>query len=101
MDAWRTRLKFDPLPPLLAADNPALRWFARRDLAGEDPGPVQDLWQLPGARRILKKQLADSSWPRSGEQKHPAVNYGLIETWRNFRFLVEQYGFTSEHPQRL
>jgi len=96
---WQKKLRIDPLPPLLAADNPALRWFARRDLPGEDPGPVQDLWQLPGARRILKKQLADGCWPRSGEQKHPAIHYGLINTWRNFRFLVEQYGFTREQPQ--
>jgi hypothetical protein len=57
------------------------------------------LWQLPEARKILKKQLSDGSWPRPGEQKHPAVNYRLIETWRQFRFLVEQYGFTREHPE--
>ena len=57
------------------------------------------LWQLPEAQRILRKQLADGSWPRSGEKKHPAINYHLIETWRHFRFLVEQYGFTREHPQ--
>jgi hypothetical protein len=44
-------------------------------------------------------QLTDGSWPRHVEAKHPAVNYGLIETWRNFRFLVQQYGFTKEHPQ--
>jgi hypothetical protein len=40
-----------------------------------------------------------SNWPRPGETKHPAINYGLIETWRHFLFLVDQYGFTREHPQ--
>jgi len=96
---WRKQLRFDPLPPLLSSGNEALLYFVRRDLLGEDVGSVQRLWQLPGAQKILKKQLADGSWPRAGEQKHPAINYPLIETWRQFRFLVEQYGFTREYPQ--
>jgi len=96
---WRKQLGFDPLPPLLSSGNEALLYFVRRDLLGEDVGSVQRLWQLPGAQKILKKQLADGSWPRAGEKKHPAINYALIETWRQFRFLVEQYGFTREHPQ--
>lgn len=96
---WRKRLKFDPLPPLLSSGDEALTYFVRRDLLGEDPGPLDGLWTLPGAQRLLKKQLPDGSWPRSGEKKHVAINYGLIETWRQFRFLVYQYGFTREHPQ--
>jgi len=40
------------------------------------------------------------SWPRPvGKRKHPAINYQLIETWRQFRFLVEVYGFTKDDPQ--
>ena len=93
------QLKYDPIAPLLSSENEALRYFARRDLLGERVGPVSRLWQLPEAQRILRKQLADGSWPRPGGAKHPAINYGLIETWRHFRFLVEQYGFTREHPQ--
>jgi hypothetical protein len=98
LNTWHARLKFDPLPPLVSGGDEALVYFARRDLLGENPGPVERLWQLPGALKILKKQLPDGSWPRSGELKHPAINYGLIETWRHFRFLVEQYGFTCQHP---
>jgi hypothetical protein len=98
MTDWRQRLKFDPLPPLLAAGDEALRYFTRRDLLGEEPGPIRRLWQLPGALKLLKKQLPDGSWPRPAGAKHPAINYHLIETWRQFRFLVEQYGFTREHP---
>jgi len=60
---------------------------------------VDQLWQLAEAQKILRKQLPDGSWSRSGEQKHPAINYHLIETWRWFRHLVEQYGFTRENPQ--
>jgi len=99
MDNWRKRLKHDPLPPLLSSGSEALRYFAKRDLLGEQVGPVSQLWQLPEAQRILRKQLIDGSWPRSGVEKHHAVNYHLVETWRHFRFLVEQYGFTREHPQ--
>jgi hypothetical protein len=76
----------------------AVTYFVHRDLLGEDPGPVEQLWELPGAQKILKKQQANGSWPRPGEHKHPAINYGLIETWRWFRVLVEQYGFTRQHP---
>lgn len=99
MTNWRKQLKFDPLPPLLSSENQALLYFVRRDLCGDNVGSVHRLWQLPEAMKILKKQLSDGSWSRSGEKKHPAVNYRLIETWRQFRFLVEQYGFTREHPQ--
>ncbi len=99
MDNWRKPLHVDPLPPLLASGKEALLYFVRRDLLGEEVGPPHRIWKLSDAQRILKKQLADGSWPRSGEGKHPAINYHLIETWRNFRYLVEQYGFTREHPQ--
>jgi len=99
MSHWLSQLKQDPIAPLLSSRNEALRYFARRDLLGERVGPVDRLWQLPEARKILRKQLADGSWPRPGGAKHPAINYGLIETWRHFRFLVKQYGFTQEHPQ--
>jgi hypothetical protein len=65
---------------------------------GEPAGPVQRLWELPEAQKMLRKQQANGSWPRPGKDKHPAINHPLIETWRQFRFLVEQYGFTRESP---
>jgi len=99
MNDWHTSLKYDPLPALLSSGNEAIQYLTRRDLAEEPVDPIQCLWQLPQAQRILKKQQPDGSWPRPGEQKHAAINYGLIETWRQFRFLVEQYEFTRENPQ--
>jgi hypothetical protein len=99
MKTWQSSLSYDPLSPLLSSGNEALIYFARRDLLNEEVGPIERLWQLPEAQKILKKQLPDGSWPRSGEHKHPAINYHLIETWRWFRYLVEQYGFTRENPQ--
>ncbi len=92
-------LNHDPIPPLLASGDEALIYFTRRDLLGEDTGPVERLWQLPGALKILKKQLPNGSWPRPGENKHPSINQALIETWRQFRFLIERYGMTRAHPQ--
>jgi len=96
---WRAQLHHDPLPALLACGYPAVGYFAMRDLLEEPTGPIKQLWDLPGPCRILRKQQADGSWPRSGEAKHPAINYGLIETWRFFRILVDKYGFTRRHPQ--
>jgi hypothetical protein len=96
---WQSQLRFDPLPPLCSSGDEAMLYFVRRDLLEENVGPIQRLWLLPQAQKILKKQLADGSWPRSGAKKHSAINYALIETWRQFRFLVEQYSFTRQHPQ--
>ncbi len=98
MQNWQTQLKYDPIPSLLGSGDEALIYFVRRDLLGENPGPVEHLWALPGALRILKKQFPDGSWPRRGETNHPAINYGLIETWRWLRVLVAQYGVTRQHP---
>ena len=99
VDNWSKKLEFDPLSPLLSSGNEAIEYFVHRDLLGDQVDSVQRIWHLPAAQRILKKQLENGAWPRSGEIKHPAINYQLIETWRYFRFLVEQYGFTRQHPQ--
>ena len=99
MDDWLKKLNFDPLTPLLESGNKAIQYYARGDLLEEQVDAIHTMWQLPGAQRILKKQLTDGSWPRAGEKKHSAINYSLIETWRQLRYLVEQYGFTREHPQ--
>jgi hypothetical protein len=83
----------------MGSDDEALRYFARRDLLDEKVGPAHSLWELPQVLRILRKQQGDGSWPRSGKPKHAAINYRLIETWRYFRILVDQYGMTKGHPQ--
>ncbi len=98
MATWREGPRFDPLPPLLSAGSQAVRYFARRDLLGERTGPVSQLWELPEAQKIAGRQQADGSWVRRGKQKAPAINHSLIETWKQFRFLVQMYGFTRESP---
>jgi hypothetical protein len=99
MHSWQSQFNFDPIPPLLSSGNEALLYFVQRDLLNVFVGPIDQLWMLSGAQKILKKQLPDGSWPRSGENKHPAINYQLIETWRWFRYLVEMYGLNHQHPQ--
>ena len=90
MEGWRGQLRFDPIPALLASGEEALQYFVKRDLLEEEAGPIDCLWQLPEAQKILKKQQADGAWDRPVSQKvHVAINYRLIETWKQFRFLVE------------
>ncbi|MGE5603753.1 MAG: prenyltransferase/squalene oxidase repeat-containing protein [Nitrososphaerales archaeon] len=99
MESWQRQLRFDPIPALLASSDEALQYFVRRDLLQENVGPVSRLWQLPQAQKILRKQQPDGSWDRAvSQKKHRAINYALIETWKQFRFLVEQYEFTREEP---
>jgi len=98
MENWRRELHLDPIPALLGSEDEALQYFARRDLLDEVTGPISRVWRLPGAQRILRKQQPDGSWARTASKaKHPAINYNLIETWKQFRFLVEVYGFHREH----
>ena len=98
METWRRQLKLDPVPTLLSSGGEALKYFVRRDLLGERVETIQHLWQLPEAQRILRKQQPDGSWLNRGKKKHKDINYSLIETWKQFRFLVEKYGVSRDDP---
>lgn len=99
MTNWRDQLRIDPVPALLTSKDQALRYFVNRDLLDEDPGPIETVWRLPEVHRILKHQLANGAWDRSaGQKKHQAINYQLIETWKQFRFLVDKFAMTREDP---
>jgi hypothetical protein len=98
METWRRQLKLDPVPTLLSSGDEALRCFVSRDLLGERVETIQHLWQLPEAQRIFRKQQPDGSWIYRGKKKHKDINYSLIETWKQFRFLVEKYGVSREDP---
>jgi hypothetical protein len=100
MGGWWAQLDVDPLPGLLAGGDEALIFFVRRDLLDEDPGPVDALWELPEAARILRKQRADGAWRYQGQgaKRFPYANYDLLETFRKLGALVEMFGFSREHP---
>lgn len=101
MEGWRKQLRFDPLPPLLASENQALRYFARRDLLGEKVVCVENLWDLPEVQNILKRQLDDGAWryPGGGREHLRSVeDYNQIETFRALGQLIEKYGLDNRHP---
>ncbi len=98
MEKWRSQLKYDPVPALLAAGDPAIRYFVERDLLEKSVDSITILWGLPQVKQILQKQSADGSWPVKRSVKPNDVNYHLIETWRWFRYLIQQYGMTRDHP---
>lgn len=98
---WRRALPVDPLPALLSATDEAIRYFARRDLGGEDVGPVRRLWALPEPRRLLRRQGPAGSWkyPGRGTRRiRSEEDYDQLETYRSLGILVEKYGMTRDDP---
>ena len=65
------RLRRDPLAPLLATENVALRFMARRDLLGEPLAPVDALWESPDVLRAVARQRPDGGWTYPGG--NPAI----------------------------
>ena len=100
MEIWRQKLNYDPVPSLLASNNPVITYFVRRDLLEEQVDSIQTIWQLPVIQKILKKQQPDGSWKsrNKNQSKYPLVNYTLIETWKQFRYLIEQYELNRTDP---
>jgi hypothetical protein len=96
---WRKQLNFDPLPPLDASENEALRYFVRRDLLGEEVEPIEALWQLPNVVKILKKQQEDGAWKYPGGKKdvRSQRDYNQVQTYKILMDLVEKYGLANEH----
>jgi hypothetical protein len=97
---WRKQLKFDPVPALLSSANEAIVYFTRRDLLNESAGSLEQVWELPEVRKLLRKQLPDGSWPPAGKKPevYPPYHYYLVETFRHFWTLVERYCFNKKHP---
>ena len=97
---WVKVLPINPLPALLNWTDESLIYFVNRDLLQKTVEPVETLWDMPGAVRLVKKQLGDGSWKYPGrtDGSVPGQNYFLLETYRNLGVLVEMYGFDREHP---
>jgi hypothetical protein len=96
---WRSGLKYDPVPPLLAADDAAIVFWTKRDLLDEE-GEPKSLWNLPLARKITSKQQADGSWqyPGGNQKIRSSGGYDQLETFRNVGYLVEIFGFDITSP---
>lgn len=98
---WLKSLRSNPLPPLLAAGNPSLEYFARRDLLGEQVPSPEELWKRPKVERLLRRQREDGSWPYPGGGKphlRSSEDYDQIETYRALGELVEQHAATKRLP---
>ncbi|MBC8507687.1 MAG: terpene cyclase/mutase family protein [Chloroflexi bacterium] len=100
MNKWLENLQSDPISTLLEVQDEALTFFLRRDLLEEDTIPVEDLWKLPPATNLIKKQKENGSWRYGGQgvKRFPYNNYDLLETFRNLRTLVAMHALTRDHP---
>jgi hypothetical protein len=99
MTKWFDHFKYNPFPPLVESENDAIKRFAERDLQGKT-FQMEDLWELPEAKKILKRQKPDGSWiyPGGNRRIRSEENYNQLETYRNLGVLVEEYGFNKKHP---
>jgi Squalene-hopene cyclase C-terminal domain len=99
MNEWRNELKYDPVRPLLESGNEAICVFTSRDLLNKKIS-FQDLWELPEAQRLLRKQKPEGYWsyPGGNEDIRSRENYDQLETYRNLGLLVEEFGFDRKHP---
>lgn len=97
---WLSRLSVNPIPALVDWTDNALAYFTRRDVLQQSVDPVESLWDLPAASRLIRNQRADGSWryPGKNDPSVPGQNTALLETFRNLRVLVEMFGFTRAHP---
>jgi len=101
MADWTEKLNYDPIQPLLESEDKAVIHFTRRCLLGDPPTePEESLLALPEINKIIKKQGGNGAWQTRQKENDPgsAVNHDLIETWRQFRVLVEQYGLERSQP---
>jgi hypothetical protein len=100
MTEWMEKLRYTPIPALLDSKNKALLHMARRDLLADVGEPTKVLWTLPEAKKFLVKQQKNGSWkyPNPKLDIRSQENYDQLETYRILAILIEQYGFTCEHP---
>ena len=99
MDVWKEQFKYDPLAPLISSNNEAILYFTKRDLLEEKVEPLEALWILAPAIKIIKQQQKEGDWkyPAWKTKLEEPENYNLLETYRQLGFLIEKYGFTKEH----
>ena len=99
MKKWLSNFIYSPISTLLECGDKAISLFVQRDLLDKTVS-VQDLWQLPEPQRILRKQKQNGSWvyPGARDSIRSQENYNQVETYRNLRILVEQFGFNKKHP---
>jgi len=99
---WLDQLKYDPIEQLCNSRDPSIVHFVEKDLLDESK-EGDELWDLPEARKTVRRQRDDGSWEYPGGNKRlrSQTHYDQIETYRNLGFLVEKYDFDkSQHSIR-
>ena len=84
-------LRNNPLKPLISSNNDAIIYFSKRDILDDKVESINYIWNLTEVQKIINKQQQNGSW-KSRTKKHDpksGVNYDLIETWRQCRFLID------------
>jgi hypothetical protein len=97
MSSWLAALKYNPIQPLAQNRCRAVSFFANRDLLNLPAGRIEDIWNLTEVKKSLRAQRSDGSWGSSKKANDSGTNYSLIETWKAFRFLIEQFQLTKKH----
>lgn len=94
------QLRYDPVSILLSTPEEILKYFVGRDILDEEIQPIYFIWDQPEVGKILKKQLDDGSFKYSGKRTvlYPEYHYELVQTWKQFRLLIDKYEMTKEHP---
>jgi hypothetical protein len=95
---WLSKLKYDPIKPLMDSGNDAIIYFTRRDLLNDDVESIDYIWNLPEVQKILKKQHKNGSWKPGSRKVNYGIKYSLIETWKHLRYLIQQYEMNKTHP---
>ena len=101
--SWRKHLRVDTIPVLLASRDEAVTYFTRHDLLNEVVEPIVYVWELPVVLKITRKQQADGSWKYPGRKTavYPEYHYSLLETFKQFRILVQRYELNRKHTTTL
>jgi hypothetical protein len=92
---------YDLIDAFLKSDNKAIIYFTHKELMEVDSTDNIYSYILPEVEKILKKQSSDGSW-KPVSNKHSlssGVKYPLIETWKQLRYLIEQYGLGNIYPE--
>ncbi len=93
-------LRYDPLPYLASAKDPALDYHAGKFLLGRTGLSADSLRELREPARICRAQLPDGSWKfaeRNCTVKR-GIDYSQVEIFRHLGILVEKYCFDKSHP---
>ena len=99
MKKWQKKFNQDPVVPLLESKNFSIKYFTKSDLLSEDIEPIETIWQLPQVKKILTKQQTEGFWKYPGKKvnQYPKHHYLLLQTWKEFRLLVERYEISKNH----